>query len=169
MATFGYTTIGGTQTQLASGASFTNGGLFIGGPSSGTLQSISFYTSTSSGTLSFQLALYGATTQNLIGHSSTQTATTSNQWITAAVNGALNDTNGNYIIAFDSSINQNLYYYYDTPTNNEKQENVSSPYYNSWPSTASFSALNNQKISIYFTYTVTSSPGITGQFLITSI
>lgn len=164
MATFGYTTIGGMQTQLASGVSFTNAALFNGGPTAGTLQSISFYTKTNTATLNFQVALYNATgTQTLIGSSSTQTATTVDQWITASVSGTLNDPNGDYYIAFDSSINQNLYYNYDAPTNGENISDVSGQYYNAWPTTVSFSDLNNEKISIYFTYIPAS--GVSSEFL----
>jgi hypothetical protein len=130
---------------------------FNGGPTSGTLSSISMYLKVgSSGTINAQMAVYGVTSGNLIGNTSAfAVSNTAFSWFTQSATGTLNDANGNYWIAIiPDGTTPSLQLGFATSGGNG--EYTKSPEtYGTWPSTiTSPSTTNASRLgAAYFTYT----------------
>lgn len=168
MATFGNTN--SNTGTYGTGQNTINAGKFTGGPTSGTLQSISAYLNESGGSCNFELAVYGVTNGNLIGSTSSFAVSSSTfALFTQGASGTLNDPSGNYYIcANQSNNNGNLSKSASTGGNTYS---IGSRTFNTWNSTESTWTLGTSNLlCVYFTYTTSAGTTNTvGQLLITSI
>lgn len=165
MSTFGNTIAEGS-TATISNNTIIYLWQFNGGPTSGTLSSISMYLQVgAAGSINVQMAVYGVTTGNLIGSTSGfAVSNTSFQWFTESASGTLNDPNGNYWVAIiPNNTSPSLQLAFATTGGNGEYTKASQTY-GTWPSTITSPSVTNASRfgSSYFTYTSGGGPVTTG-------
>lgn len=167
MSTFGNTVLEAAQTTSPNGTGHIVAVLFTGGPTSGSLQSISFagFPFGGSGTSgNIQLAVYGATTGNLIGNTSSFNPTGfTNQWYTKLASGTLSDSSGSYYIAWNVDSTASIWEYAYTSSGGNGLYNGGASTFGTWPSTPTFAnTITSRLVSAYFTYTAGGAPITSG-------
>jgi hypothetical protein len=149
------------ETVLSSSGTNTvfYGGYYAGGPTSGTLSSISTYLKYGSGSHNVEMAVYGATSGNLIGSTAAFAVSTTAGWFTESASGTLNDPNGNYYIFVCASTSTTLDRYNSSTTGGGGEYEVTGMTYGTWPSTISATLLGSgYNPCAYFTYSVAAAP-----------
>lgn len=156
---FGNTDQGTTQSAAPSSDDMV-APYFTGGPTAGTLVSVSMYTSTNTPG-NIQFGVYNSS-MGLIGHSASVATTENFAWLTGAVTGTLNDPSGNYFICWnvdDTAVDGNISGNATGGTNFRQPATA----FGNWPSTASFSSYPiTDLVAIYFTYVPAATGGASG-------
>jgi len=151
---FGYTSIGGSTDH---GAPTNYCKAYSTPASNGTLDSLSFYSYTDTGTAHFDPALYsdsGGSPSVRLAYldSGGATITTTPQWITQSLAYGSITTGTQYWLGFkaeNSGETTHVYYKYDSATGEIKYK--SSTY--AWPDPASAPSSANERVSIFANYT----------------
>lgn len=144
--TFGYTTIGAsTNGTLANTIQCGNGN-----PStSGTVTTISVYTTDSGNESLLKGSLYASSTESLQNPQSTEITTTNGSGWESVSLSSLSVTNQSYLICVWAPVTTGNFLNYDSGGTNNRFRNLT---YGSWPDPLSSSASSQLK-SIYATYT----------------
>lgn len=147
MATFGYTSIGGTNatTTLLRSNEFT-------APDNGTITRMYSYTRSSTGSISIGHAVYasnGTNPTDLLGEDSgNATATTTATWYGTDINVDITDTSEYFLASWGSTTR---YYYYDSGGNHKRPASAT---WETWPDPFGTPSSQSLTQSTYAEYTI---------------